>query len=122
VVAGDGGAVIWPLLIGPAHAKEFLMRGNLIDDAEALKIGLVNYAVAPEELLDKAREIALELAHGPTWAIRWTKLSVNKWLKQQVNLIMDASLAYEMMTFNTEDHREAARAFVEKRKPKFTGR
>ena len=85
-------------------------------------MGLVNYAVPPEAVLPKAREIAQELAEGPTWAIRWSKLSVNKWLKDQVNLIMDASLAYEMLTFNTEDHKEAARAFVEKRKPKYQGR
>ena len=122
IVAGDGGAVIWPLLIGPARAKEFLMRGHFVNGAEAAKMGLVNYAVPPEEVLPKAREIAQELAEGPTWAIRWSKLSVNKWLKDQVNLIMDASLAYEMLTFNTEDHKEAARAFVEKRKPKYQGR
>lgn len=122
VVAGDSGAVIWPLLVGPARAKEFLMRGALITGAEAARIGLVNYAVPADQVLPKAREIAAELAAGPTWAIRWTKLSVNKWLKQQVNLILDASLAYEMATFHTEDHREAARAFIEKRKPRFQGR
>ena len=49
--------------------------------------------------MSKARELAQELADGPTWAIRWSKLAVNKWLKQQANLILDASLAYEMMTF-----------------------
>jgi len=121
IVAGDGGAVIWPLLIGPARAKEFLMRGTLINGADGARIGLVNYAVPPAAVLAMAHEIARELADGPTWAIRWTKLSVNKWLKDQVNLILDASLAYEMITFNTEDHREAARAFVEKRKPQFKG-
>ncbi|HLK87390.1 MAG TPA: enoyl-CoA hydratase-related protein [Candidatus Binataceae bacterium] len=119
VVAGDGGAVIWPLLIGPARAKEFLMRGNFVNGAEAFRMGMVNYAVAPEEVMTKARELAQELADGPTYAIRWSKLAVNKWLKQQANLILDASLAYEMVTFTTEDHREAARSFVEKRKPNF---
>jgi enoyl-CoA hydratase len=122
LVAGDGGAIIWPLLIGPARAKEFLMRGTIITGAEAAKMGLVNYAVPQDQVLAKAREIARELADGPTWAIRWTKLSVNKWLKQQVNLILDASIAYEMMTLHTEDHLEAAKAFVEKRKPKFRGK
>ncbi len=119
IVAGDGGAVIWPLLIGPHRAKEFLMRGNFINGAEAGRIGMVNYAVAPEQVMAKARELAQELADGPTWAIRWSKLSVNKWLKQQANLILDASLAYEMMTFNTSHHKEAVKAFVEKRKPNF---
>jgi len=119
IVAGDGGAVIWPLLIGPHRAKEFLMRGNFINGAEAGRIGMVNYAVAPDDVMTKARELAQELADGPTWAIRWSKLAVNKWLKQQANLILDASLAYEMMTFNTKDHQEAVKAFVEKRKPNF---
>ena len=122
IVAGDSGAVIWPLLVGPARAKEFLMRGTRITGAEAAKMGLVNYAVPLEQVLPKAKEIAQELAAGPTWAIRWTKLSVNKWLKQQVNLILDASLAYEMVTFDTEDHHEGALAFVEKRKPQFRGK
>lgn len=119
VVAGDGGAVIWPVLIGPHRAKEFLMRGNFINGAEAGRIGMVNYALPAEQVMPKARELAQELADGPTWAIRWSKLSVNKWLKQQANLIMDASLAYEMMTFKTGDHKEAVKAFVEKRKPDF---
>jgi enoyl-CoA hydratase len=83
IVAGDGGAVIWLLLIGPHRAKEFLMRGNFINGAEAAKIGMVNYAVAPDQVMGKARELAQELADGPTWAIRWSKLAVNKWLKQQ---------------------------------------
>jgi enoyl-CoA hydratase len=122
IVAGDGGAIIWPALIGPARAKEFLMRGHLVNGADAVKMGLVNYAVPPDQVLPKAKEIAQELADGPTWAIRWSKLSVNKWLKDQVNLILDASLAYEMVTMTTEDHKEATRAFVEKRKPKYQGR
>jgi enoyl-CoA hydratase/carnithine racemase len=121
IAAGDGGAVIWPLLIGPARAKEFLMRGNFVSGTDAARMGLVNYAVAPDQVMGKAGELARELADGPTWAIRWSKLSVNKWLKQQLNLIIDASLAYEMVTFTTEDHREAAQAFVEKRKPRFRG-
>ena len=121
IVAGDGGALIWPLLVGPHRAKEFLMRGHFINGAEAGRIGMVNYAVPPEQVMAKARELAQELADGPTWAIRWSKLAVNKWLKQQANLILDASLAYEMMTFGTEDQKEAARAFVEKRKPNYVG-
>ena len=118
-VAGDGGAVIWPLLIGPNRAKEYLMLGDSMTGADAARIGLVNYAVPNEQVLPKAREFAQRLADGPTWAIRWSKLAVNKWLKQQANLIMDTGLAYEALTLTTQDHKEAVKALVEKRKPNF---
>jgi enoyl-CoA hydratase len=117
IVAGDGGAVIWPLLIGPHRAKEFLMRGNFISGSEAGRIGMVNYALPPEQVMGKARELAQELADGPSLAIRWTKLSVNKWLKEQANLILDASLAYEMVSFNSKDREKAVKAFMLNRKP-----
>ncbi len=122
IVAGDGGAVIWPHLVGVNRAKEFLMRGNFIRGSEAERIGLVNYAVPAEQVLPKARELADELANGATWAIRWTKSSVNKILRERMNLILDTSLAYEWLSFQTQDHREAATAFVEKRRPSFVGR
>lgn len=122
LVAGDGGAAIWPLLVGPARAKEYLMRGTALTGREAQQVGLVNYACPADEVYGRAHEIARELADGATWAIRWTKLSVNKWLKEQVNLILDASMALEIATFHTEDHKEAVAAFIEKRKPSFTGR
>jgi len=121
LVAGDGGAVIWPLLCGVAKAKEYLMTGDLISAAEAERIGLINHAVPPGEVVPKAMELAHRLANGPTRAIRWTKLACNKRLRDEVNLVLDASLAVETISMLTEDHREAARAFVEKRSPKFKG-
>jgi enoyl-CoA hydratase len=121
LVAGDGGAVIWPLLCGMAKAKEYLMTGDLISAAEAERIGLINRAVPPSEVMPKAMELARRLANGPTRAIRWTKLACNKRLRDEVNLVLDASLAVETISMLTEDHREAARAFVEKRSPKFKG-
>jgi len=121
LVAGDGGAVIWPLLCGVAKAKEYLMTGDLISAAEAERIGLINHVVPPGEVMPKAMELAHRLANGPTRAIRWTKLACNKRLRDEVNLVLDASLAVETISMLTEDHREAARAFVEKRSPKFKG-
>ena len=121
LVAGDGGTVIWPLLVGISKAKEFLMRGRLIKGAEAERIGLVNHSVPAGDVLAEARKIADELAHGPTWAIRWTKLSINQILKGRVNLMLEASMALEQVTFETADHKEATKAFKEKRKPKFSG-
>ena len=121
LVAGDGGTVIWPLLIGVAKAKEYLMRGTLLKGAEAERIGLVNHCVPAAEVMDKARAIAQELADGPSWAIRWTKLSINQIVKERVNHLLEASMALEQVTFETTDHREATLSFKEKRKPKFTG-
>jgi len=121
LVAGDGGAVIWPLLCGLAKAKEYLMTGDLISAAEAERIGLVNHVVPPEQVRPKALELAHRLANGPTRAIRWTKLACNKRLRDEVNLVLEASLAMESLSMLSEDHKEAARAFVEKRAPKFKG-
>jgi enoyl-CoA hydratase/carnithine racemase len=76
--------------------------------------------VAPRaEVLARARTIATELAHGPSWAIRWTKLSVNQIVKDRVNHLLEASMALEQVTFGTADHREAAQSFKDKRKPRF---
>ena len=121
LVAGDGGTVIWPLLIGISKAKEFLIRGTLIKGAEAERIGLVNHSVPAADVMTEAHKIADELAQGPTWAIRWTKLSINQVLKGRVNLMLEASMALEQVTFETADHKEATASFKEKRKPKFSG-
>lgn len=121
LVAGDGGAVIWPLLVGPQKAKEFLMTGRLIKGREAAELGLANYVRPADEVMAKARELAEQIVRQPKWAVRWTKLAVNKWLKHQVNLVLDSGLGYEIATLFTEDHKEAATAFAEKRKPQFKG-
>lgn len=121
LVAGDGGAVVWPILVGPNRAKEFLMRGKLMNGTEAQAMGLVNHACPADQVLEEAMKIARELNALPPLAVRWTKLSVNKWIKQQLNLILDASIAYEMLSINSQDHHEAAKAFLEKRPPVFKG-
>jgi enoyl-CoA hydratase len=121
LVAGDGGAVIWPILVGPNRAKEFLMRGKLVSGTEAHAMGLVNHAVPVDQVMEEAMKIARELNALPPLAVRWTKLSVNKYIKQQLNLILDASIAYEMLSINSRDHHEAAKAFLEKRPPVYKG-
>jgi enoyl-CoA hydratase/carnithine racemase len=121
LVAGDGGAVLWPMLLGANRAKEFLMRGRVFRGAEAFQIGIINHAVPADQVMARAMEIAEELNNLPPLAVRWTKLAVNKRLKAQLELVMDVSAAFETLTFHSEDHLEAAKAFVEKRKPKFKG-
>lgn len=122
LVAGDGGAVIWPLLVGVARAKQYLMTGDTVSAREAERIGLVNQVVAEEELMPTALALAKRLASGPTLAISWTKMAVNKLLKREVNLILDDSLAWEYHCFHAEDFRESTAAFLEKRKPLFKGK
>lgn len=121
LVAGDGGAVIWPLLVGPQRAKEFLMRGKLLKGAEAAAMNLVNYAFPKDEVLVEAKKIAAEIAANPVWAVRWSKAAVNKQLKAQLNQILELSIAYESLTMLTQDYKEAATAFAEKRRPQFKG-
>jgi enoyl-CoA hydratase len=121
-VAGDGGAVIWPQLIGFAKAKEYLLTGDLLGAKEAERIGLINYAVPRDQLDAKVNALADKLARGATKAIKWTKTCMNIPLRQLAHSIMDASLAYEALTNIGADHQEAVTAFQEKRKPKFTGR
>ena len=121
LVAGDGGAAIWPQLIGFARAKEFLMTGSMIAAPEAARMGLINHAVPAADLDTKVLQVANRLAMGATLAIRWTKRSVNIQLRDVVNRVFDASVAYEGLSQRTADHREAVNAFNEKRRPKFTG-
>ena len=121
-VAGDGGAVIWPQLVGFAKAKEYLLTGDLLDATEAERIGLINYALPRSQLDAKVDAIARKLANGSTKAIKWTKTCMNIPLRQLAHSIMDASLAYEAITNMSADHQEAVKAFQEKRKPRFTGR
>jgi enoyl-CoA hydratase/carnithine racemase len=121
LVAGDGGAVIWPLLVGPQRAKEFLMRGKLLKGAEAAAMNLVNYAYPKDEVLAEAIKVAEEIAAQPVWAVRWSKAAVNKLLKSQLNQVLELSIAYESLTMLTQDYKEAVNAFAEKRKPEFKG-
>ena len=122
LVAGDGGAVIWPMLVGMSRAKQYLFTGDWISGREAERIGLVNFALPVEEVLPAATAFARRMADGATMAIRWTKYSMNKILRDQVNLALDTSMFLEAATMGTGDLQEAARAFLEKRPPKFHGR
>jgi enoyl-CoA hydratase len=121
LAAGDGGAVIWPQLVGYARAKEYLLTGDLLSAREAERIGLINHVVPEEELDRHVYDLAERLANGATKAIRWTKTVVNIGLKQLAHSMMDASISYEMLTMATNDHHEAIEAFQEKRKPNFQG-
>jgi enoyl-CoA hydratase len=122
LVAGDGGAIIWPLLVGYARAKQYLLGGDLLDAREAERIGLINFCVAADALDAAVEKWAQRLAFGAGHAIQWTKATINIGLKDQAAKMLDAGLAYEALALCSDDHREAVRAFREKRKPVFNGR
>jgi len=119
IAAGDGGAIIWPQLIGYARAKHYLMTGEAIKGDEAAKIGLVNFAFSTDTLDDEVDAYADKLAAGAQDAIRWTKVATNIGLKQLAHSIMDVGLGYENVTIKSQDHAEGIAAFLEKRKPRF---
>jgi enoyl-CoA hydratase/carnithine racemase len=114
MVAGDGGAVIWPQLIGFARAKEFLFTGDKINAVRASEIGLINRAVPADKLDAEVDAFADRLAAGATSAIRWTKVTANIALKQLAHSMMDTGLAYEALTNISADHRERVQAFRER--------
>jgi enoyl-CoA hydratase len=122
LVAGDGGAVIWPLLININRAKELLLTGDLVSGAEAYRIGLANRVLPVEQVLPAAMELAQKLARGPALAIQWTKLAINNALRRATESVLDASLALEGITIASRDHAEGIASFLEKRPPQFEGR
>jgi enoyl-CoA hydratase len=121
LVAGDGGAIIWPQLIGFARAKELLMTGDLLTARKAFEMGLVNHVVQPDLLDDKVAEVATKILANPRWAVRWTKTVANIPLRQLAAQLSDPAIGYEILSNMTEDRKEAVAAFVEKRKPTYTG-
>lgn len=111
MVAGDGGAVIWPQLIGFARAKEFLLTGDPINAPRAAEIGLINHCVPAEALDATVDAFADRLAGGAQKAIRWSKVTTNIALRQLATSMMDAGLAYEALTNVSADHQRLVNEF-----------
>ena len=122
IVAGDGGTVIWPLAIGPAKAKQYLLTGDPVSAAEAERLGLVNEVVPANQLTERAMRWAQRLAAGAPMAIRYTKLAINQQLRRALIESFDLATALEITTLHSDDHREALAAIVAKRKPTFENR
>ncbi len=120
VAAGDHAAIIWPLLCGMAKAKYYLLTCDSLNGEEAERIGLLSLVAEDTDLDAKALDVAVRLAGGAQSAIRWTKYSLNNWLRQ-AGPIFDASLALEYIGFGGPEVAEGLASFVEKRKPVFPG-
>jgi enoyl-CoA hydratase len=121
LVAGDGGALAWPLLVGFQKAKELLFLGDTIPAKEAERIGLVTYCVPAAELDNKVYGLAERLLSRPKLAVSWTKLSINQTIRTLAASTMEMGFHLETLSHLTNDHEEALNAFVEKRKPQFSG-
>lgn len=118
VAAGDHAAVIWPLLIGMAKSKYHLMLCEPVNGEEAERMGLVSLCVDDDDLFDKAQEIATRLCKASPTAVRWTKYSLNNWLRM-AGPSFDTSLALEFMGFAGPDVHEGVASHKEKRAPEF---
>jgi enoyl-CoA hydratase len=122
LVAGDGGAVMWPQLIGYARARRYLLTGDSIPAPEAAAMGLITESVPADALDETVAKMARRLARGATHSIKWTKASINAGLKVTANAVIDRAAAFENVTQLLDDHRIALEAFQNREKPKFTGR
>jgi enoyl-CoA hydratase len=119
IVAGDGGTLIWPAVLGPARAKEYLMTGRRVSANDAERWGLVNHVVAPEQLEQRALEVATELAGGARQAIAWTKQVVNATLLREVMTQLPLAISLEARTMQQPDMLEGTAAFLERRAPRW---
>jgi enoyl-CoA hydratase len=118
VAAGDHAAIVWPLLCGMAKAKYYLLLCESISGEEAERLGLVSLSCDESELNEKALEVARRLAAGAQTALRWTKYSLNNWLRM-AGPAFDASLALEVLGFTGPEAKEGVASHREKRKPSF---
>jgi enoyl-CoA hydratase len=118
VAAGDHAAIIWPLLCGMAKAKYYLLTCDTISGEEAERLGLISLVCDEKELIEQALQVARKLAAGPQTALRWTKYSLNNWLRM-AGPAFDASLAMEMMGFTGPEVKEGLASLREKRAPSF---
>ena len=121
--SGDyGGTYFLTQLVGTGKARELYYLSERVDMTEALRLGLVNWVVPADQLEKKTMEIALRLAAGPRVAYRYMKENLNRAAAGETDDCLDLEATHHIHTGMTEDHKEAARAFVEKREPVFKGR
>ena len=121
--SGDyGGSYFLTRLVGAAKAREMYLLPERIEAAQALSLGLVNWVCPADELAQRAQAIARRLASGPTVAYRYMKENLNRAIHGNLMDCMDLEATHHVHCAQTEDHREATRAFVEKREPVFKGR
>ncbi len=121
--SGDfGGTFTLTQLVGPAKARELYLLADIITADEALRLGIVNWVVPAAELSGETHSIARRIANGPRIAYAYMKANLNLAINSDLRTILDREALTQTLSGRTEDHREAVKAFLEKREPKFQGR
>jgi enoyl-CoA hydratase/carnithine racemase len=121
IIPGDGGAWLLPRVVGFSKASEMAFTGDMLDAKEALACGLVSKVVPDAELMSAARALADRIAANPPHAVRMTKRLLREGRHLRLDSLLDLSAAMQSLAHATSDHKEAVAAFLEKRKPSFTG-
>lgn len=111
LVAGDGGAATWPLMMSILKAKYYLLTGDRIPAADCVELGLANFAVPADELMDRALELANRLAEQPQQALQETKRAINIHLQRAITAVAPFALAAESESFTTEDIKKTIDTF-----------
>ena len=122
IIPGFGGTFRLPRLIGRTRAMEMILTGDMIDAAEAHRIGLVNHVVPLDQLMTKAKEIAAKIASKSPATVALAKRAINEGLEIDARSAGNLESVYFGMAVGTEDRREGTSAFLEKRKPQFAGK
>src|SRR6059036_2495435 len=122
-LAVDGGGTWFlPRLVGMARAKELVFTGDVIDAAEAVRLGLINRVVPAAELEETTRALAEKIAAGPPLALRLDKQMLNRAASTDLSSALEAEASSQALAIASDDHAEGVAAFFEKRPPRFTGR
>jgi enoyl-CoA hydratase len=122
IIPGAGGTQVLPRLIGEKRAKDLVFTGRTITASEALQMGLVNQVVPQEKLKESTENfIAVLLRRSPV-TLRIAKLAVNRALETTLSVGLECEKDFFALCFGTEDQKEGARAFLEKREPEYKGR
>jgi enoyl-CoA hydratase len=122
VIPGGGGTQVLPRLVGEKKAKELIFTGDFISADQALKIGMINKVVPPEQLKEAVEEIIGKIMKKSTAILKLAKIAINKAFETPLPVGIESEKELFAMCFGTQDQKEGARAFLEKRKPDYTGK
>jgi enoyl-CoA hydratase len=114
LTAGDGGAAVWPLIMGMLRAKEHLLTGDPISAEQAVAYGLANRVVPAGSLMTEAMALAARLAAQPPQAVQSTKRALNMHLKRAISGVLEYALAEENLSFDTPEHRAVVARMLER--------